>query len=189
MATPYIKPLWKNPQIGLPVMYADYRKTQGDAPEALLLTSDWYWERGNDLRIITGDSEIIQYLVTSKALQEARKEFRERGGKDMIGIGKGAYEYKFDVEYFTETPKAIFHDDWSSSFLGGFHVEFRNQERLKDGGRVVEITVINDTGWASGTRIPFTHKHVRDNEPRFLPGPGGTLWQHYTWREVFYFDN
>jgi len=79
-------------------------------------------------------------------------------------------------------------DDWSGSFLGGYYAEFRNQKGYEGPGQLVEVRVINDTGWASGTHIPFTSITIRDNEPRYLPGPGGTLWQYYTWLEMIHVD-
>ncbi|MFZ5919072.1 MAG: FtsK/SpoIIIE domain-containing protein [Chloroflexota bacterium] len=185
---PYIKPLWTNPQIGVPVVYGIYREVRGDATEALSLTVDWYFERGDEIRILGDESEITQHLIRDEGVQEARAAFKEGGGKDMVGIDKDAYEHKFDSEFFIETPKAVFNDDWSGSFLGGYYVEFRNQEGYDGPGRLVEVRVINDTGWQSGTRIPFTSHSTRENEPRFSPGPGGTLWQYYTWMEVIYVD-
>ena len=185
---PYVKPLWTNPQIGGPVVYGMYREAKGDAPEALSLTVDWYFERGDARREIGDESEITQHLKRDEGVQEAREVFVEGGGKDMVGIGRDAYEHHFDSEFFVEMPKAVFSDDWSGSFLGGYHVEFRNQEGYDGSGQLVKITVINDTGWASGTHIPRTDITLRANEPRYFPGPGGTLWQYYTWREVIHVD-
>jgi len=107
----------------------------------------------------------------------------------MVGIGKDAYEFRFGGAAFCkESYKALRHDEWSGSFLGGFHVEFRNLEQLEKGGSLVEITIINDMGWKSGTRIPFTRISYRENEDRSAVGPGGTLWQFYIWKEVIYLD-
>jgi len=78
---PYIKPLWTNPQIGVPVSYAAYRQMKGDAPEALSLTLDWYFERGEEPRDFGLDSEITQFLITSQGMQEAREQFVKTCGR------------------------------------------------------------------------------------------------------------
>jgi len=70
--------------------------------------------------------------------------------------------------------------------LGSFDVEFRNLQSYEEGGKVVEVTVVNDTGWQSATKIPLTQKTIRKNVDRSEPGPGGTLWQYYRWQEVIY---
>ena len=174
--------------VGIPVLCAGLRESQGDAPEALTLTLDWYFERGEAPRTFGTESEITQHLITDVGVQEARSAFKEGGGKDMVGIGHDAHEYKFDTEFFGEARKAILDDDWSGSFLGGYHVEFKNLDGYEGSGNLVEVTVINDTGWASGTHVPFTSYTLRDNEARSYPGPGGTLWQYYVWTEVIHVD-
>jgi len=98
-----------------------------------------------------------------------------------------AYEYKFDTEFFGEAAKLLV-DDWSGSSLGGYYVEFRNQTGYEGPGNLAEVTVINDTGWASATHIPFTGITIRENVSRGFPGPGGTLWQYYKWTELINVD-
>jgi len=68
-----------------------YRESKGDAPEALSLTVDWYFERGDAPRLIGDESEITQHLIRDEGLLEARGAFVEGGGKDMVDIGGGAY--------------------------------------------------------------------------------------------------
>ncbi len=66
--------------------------------------------------------------------------------------------------------------------------ENKSQVRYEGPGKMVDVTVLNDTGWASGTRIPFTAHVLGENEPRWFPGPGGTLWQRNTWMELIDVD-
>jgi len=184
---PYVKPLWQNPLVGAAVGYSLYRQAKaairgGYVPEALVLTTDWYFELGEEPREYGLESEITQFLITDRGVQAAREEYVQGGGEDLTG--EDIYEYKFDWEYFTETPQAMFEDEWSGSFLGGYWVEIKNLEWLEDDNNLVEITVMNDTGWASGSRIPFTDWYFWDDEPRGAPGPGGTLWQYYRWTEI-----
>ena len=81
----------------------------------------------------------------------------------MVGVDR--YVHEFDFEFFVETPKALRSDDWSDRF-GGYYVEIVNQTGYEGAGELVEITVINDTGWASATRIPFTDVSILANIPR-----------------------
>jgi hypothetical protein len=80
--------------------------------------------------------------------------------------------------------KAISADDWSGAMIGSFDVEFRNISGYEGPGRMVEVRVVNDTGWASATKIPIVKTTIRQNVDRTEPGPGGTLWQRYRWWEV-----
>jgi len=91
---PNVKPLWQNPQIGAPVLYSAYREAKGDAPEALSLTLDWYFERGKAPRDIGSDSEITQFLITSRGVQEAREQFAKGGGQDMTLAAKNAAHHR-----------------------------------------------------------------------------------------------
>lgn len=167
------------------VEYASYREAKGDAPEALALTLDWYLERGEAPREIGGDSEITQFLITSQGMQEARQKFIQNGEEDMVGLGDGAYRHEFTPgEFFSELGKGIVKDDWSGSFLGSFDVEIENLEGYDGPGKLVRVTVSNDTGWASATKIPILKTTLRKNEDRSQSGPGGTLWQFYRWWEV-----
>jgi RHS repeat-associated protein len=168
------------------VAYASYREAQGDAPEALSLTLDWYFERGEAPRDIGSQSEVTQFLITSQGMQDARQKFIEGSGQDMIGVGAEAHHHEFTWEAVPELYKGVFKDDWSGSFLGSFDVEFRNLQSYEGRGKLVEVTVVNDTGWQSATKIPFTKITIRQNVDRSEPGPGGTLWQYYRWQEVIY---
>jgi len=169
------------PHISAIVGYALYRQAQGGAvPEALELTTDWYFEKGGpDTRIFGPEDGITQHLMSDKGVNQAREKFVQGGGEDMTG--RNPFHYSFDVGYFTETPKAFLRDDFSGSFLGSYDVSIVNVGAKND--CQVHVTVENDTGWASATRIPFTPIHYLDNVPRSDPGPGGTLWQYYEWTE------
>jgi RHS repeat-associated protein len=181
---PYVKPLWQNPQIGAPVLYSAYREAKGDAPEALSLTLDWYFERGEAPRDIGSDSEITQFLITSRGVQEAREQFAKGGGQDMTLAAKNAAHHEFTWEAVPELYKALRYDDWCGSFLGSFDVEFENLQGYDGPGKLVAVRVINDTGWQSATKIPFTQRTTRQNVDRSDPGPGGTLLQYYRWWEI-----
>jgi len=181
---PVIGPLIDNPQIAAPVAYALYREAKGGyIPEALTLTTDWYFEKGEAPRVIGPESEITQFLKTDKGVEQARQEFIKRGGTDMVGADQ--YDYKFGLaDYGRETIRAVRADEWSGSFLGGYQVEIAKNE-----GNICRFTVINETGWASGTRLPEAERivghrvSIRPNVDRLAPGPGGTLWQYYQWEE------
>ena len=51
------------------------------------------------------------------------------------------------------------------------------------GNGMVKFTVINRTGWASGTRIPGTDVSLIQNRDRSEAGPGGTIVQYFYWWE------
>ena len=166
------------------VEYASYREAKGDAPEALSLTLDWFYERGEAPRNIGSESEITQFLITSKGIQQAREQFVKGGGENMTLAAENAAHHEFTWEAIPELYKAIRHDDWAGSFLGSFDVEFRNVQGYEGPGKLVQIRVVNDTGWQSATKIPFTKTTIRKNVDRSEPGLGGTLWQFYKWKEI-----
>lgn len=174
----YVKLLLKNPQIGAPVLYALYRKLKsGEIPAALDLTLDWYFELGDHTREYGDGHEITEFLRHDRGVCQARQVFLRNGRVDMVG--NNAHHYIFDPYFIRETWRALFRDEWSGSFLGGYRVEIRN---LDEPGWV-QIAVFNNTGWASGCRYPFSSKSYRQDQPRQAPGPGGTLGQCFSWRE------
>ena len=143
------------------------------------------YERDNDgtPRVFGPESEITQFLITSRGVQEARERFLEGGRQDLT------YHHEFPVdEFLVESAKAFFQDDWSGLFLGSFDVEISNIDDYEGPGQKVLIRVINDTGWASATKIPFLGITLRPNEDVGVYGPGGTLWQWYIWEEIIYWE-
>lgn len=119
-------------------------------------------------------------------MQEARQKFIEGGGQDMGSDGdEKAAHHEYTVgEYFSDLGKAFAADDWSAAMIGSFDIEFKNVPGYSGPGRMVDVTVVNDTGWASATKIPILKVTIFQNVDRDRPGPGGTLWQRYRWREV-----
>lgn len=118
-------------------------------------------------------------------MQEARQAFIKGGGEDKIGLGVGAIRHEYTVgEYVGDLVKAARDNDWSGAMVGSFDVEFSNVPGYDGPGKMVDVTVINDTGWASATKDPVSKTTLRQNVGRDQPGLGGTLWQYYHWREV-----
>lgn len=179
----YLEPLKRHPQVGAPVLIGLRRLLQNrPLPEALNLTLAWYFEDGGEEQAFGPESEITRFLMADKGVREARRAFVRRGGVNMLG--DSAYRYVFDTEFFPETARMLFADQWSGSFLGGYVVEMRNLDQAPGAERQVEITVTNNTGWASACRIPFTSRSTRADEARAVPGPGGTMVQRFRWRET-----
>jgi RHS repeat-associated protein len=174
----YVKPLFYNPQVGVPVAIAAWREAQGGhCPEALSLTLDWYYGRGSERRSFSEGSEVTQFLQTDRGVEAARAAFMSSGYQDATA--DHPFRYNFGLsEFLTEAAQAAFKDEWSGSFLGGYDVLI-----TKVGPNKVQVVVVNDTGWRSATRIPFTPVSLRRNEERKKGGPGGTLWQYYIWVE------
>jgi len=153
----------------------------GQEPEpSLEMTADWYWELGEESRVLGPDSKITQALMRDEGVSQARQAYMQGGNQDISG--DAPYRYVFGLRdaarEFTDVFKRW---DWSTSFLGGYDVEIKTVG-YEGQHRVAEFSVTNETGWQSATRVwGFSFKQ---NERRIDPGPGGTLYQTYRWRET-----
>ena len=158
--------------------------TGAEGSEALMLTTDWYFEWGNGgdkdhPRTFGEDSQITQALKDDEGVAMARAEFIKNGRHDMVGDDK--YNYNFGApEFAREFGDVVTKGDWSTSFLGGYKVEVENIAETNAYNQV-EFRVYNTTGWHSATRVwNFSFKQ---DEPRSQFGPGGNLYQVYIWQE------
>ncbi len=145
---------------------------------------------GEAPRLYGPENEITQFLMgndssgPAKGVEEAFTHFFENGAQDLLFAEGTFYRHHFDTEVVPETANAVFKDDWTGSFLGGYDVQIRTLEQLPQNAYLVEISVLNNTGWDSATRIPFSDRAMRPDVPRIDPGPGGTMRQFYTWTGV-----
>ncbi|MCS6845236.1 MAG: hypothetical protein NZ528_13090, partial [Caldilineales bacterium] len=147
--------------------------------EALVLTAEWYFEQGEEVRVFGPESQTTQALIRDEGVAQARQVYMQGGNRDMIGGNR--YEYRFGLrDAAREFRDVIERGDWSTSFLGGYDVQIKTIG-VETRHTIAEITVTNRTGWQSATRVwSFSFKQ---NEPRSEPGPGGTMIQHYRWLE------
>jgi len=181
-----VRRLWQAPHITAILAVANVREAKGDTSEAWQLFREWYREQGEPVRTYGPESEITQFLMTDKGVNDARQEFREGGCKDMVENKR--HEYKFSLfEYATQLYEVASTRDWSGSFLGGYEVQIENL-----GNNEAKITVINYTGWSSATHVPETPFGPDwwwiNDEDRDAPGPGGTLIQYYQWTEEINYE-
>ncbi len=151
---------------------------------ALALTADWYGELGAERRAFGPTHKITQTLMYDEGVGQARMAFLAGGRQDLTDASDNVYHYKFGLyEALRELEQDVFTEyNWSTSFLGGYDVEIRTLAVLQQ-GTLVQFTVYNETGWESATRLGDNGSAKADAE-RSEPGPGGTLYQTYTWQEL-----
>jgi hypothetical protein len=167
----------------VPAAVGTYQKFQeaktGEAPEpSLELTSDWYFETGDQQRVFGPESEITQTLMADEGVAQARQAFLDGGRQNMTIADRTAFNRQFGLrDAIREFGDVVTDGDWATSFLGGYRVEVFDQ-----GDSVAEFRVHNTTGWQSATRVwGFSFK---ENEERPEYGPGGSLEQVYIWQET-----
>ena len=153
---------------------------------------DWFLNRGSSERHFGSDTFLTQDLMNHEGVEQARAEYVKAGFPSKFdwdfridatgggGIVGGA------VAYIRENMKLL---AWGlgkrdipaqavGGVLGSYHVHIT---RKKDGN--LEFQVSNQTGWASGTRIPGTGSSVLQNHNRLGYGPGATVTEFFYWTE------
>ncbi len=149
---------------------------------ALELAADWYFEQGEQSRTYGPDFSVTKALIHDEGVEQARQKYINGGRQDLRQSDGTWHRYSFGLlaagrELVGDT---LAKGDWSTSFLGGYEVEVLTIETT-DTDSLVEFRVHNQTSWSSATRVwSFRFK---ENEERWLPGPGGNLDQVYIWQE------
>lgn len=99
----------------------------------------------------------------------------------MLASNNTSYNYRFNlIEAGRELVNVAQGDNWSTSFLGSYQVEILTMDDSQT-DTLVEFRVHNRTGWSSATRV--WSRSFKEDEERWLPGPGGNLEQTYIWQE------
>jgi hypothetical protein len=69
--------------------------TEKQVSEALVLTADWYFEQGEDVREFGPDSQITHALIQDDGVARARQVYMQEGNRDMLG--QNSHEYRFGL--------------------------------------------------------------------------------------------
>lgn len=167
-----------------------------------MLVFSWFLEIGPRRWSFGPDSSLTQDVMHDPGMQQFREEWamadfqlpfeyspaadRRNGGLLPIRMAGGILVYA--REHLVQLPLSTAGLGSRTASgpvdaVGGIIGSLDQVSVTNAGNGLVKFTVINRTGWASGTRIPGTDVSLIQNRDRSEAGPGGTLVQYFYWWE------
>jgi len=168
--------------------------------QAMLIGVCWFTERCSEKLVFGPDASLTQDVRYDVALAQFRQGWEEAGypvpfsrphyvdrreGPILPRIAAGGWIYlRENAELaFSAYGLGSKRPEGSIDAVGGVLGSFDNISVSYAGNGYVEFTVMNVTGWSSGTRIPGTDFSLVHDRSQFRPGPGGNLTQYFYWYE------
>jgi len=174
------------------------------APEATRqawdLVGDWFNETGPETQVFGPEEALTQEVMYDRGMDAFYEAWEESGyevpfeyedraderneGSLPVRIVKGAGV--FVREHIVELGLSTFglgsqDPEGKIDAVGGTIGSLDRIDAADAGNGTVKITVKNDMGWASATRIPSTNRSIIYNKKRNVIGPGGTIHQEFYW--------
>lgn len=153
---------------------------------ALGLTLNWFFERGESEVALNVMDSMTQDFIQGPVLAQQRKDWLDSWSQNSAPPvkWKTIHDYSSPGEVVQDLYQGVANDNWTFAFTGSFQTTFDYVGQTQDGGYIVDITVMNETGWQSATNLKLFY--VIKNQEFDHQGYGGTLTQYYRWREVIY---
>ena len=164
--------------------------------QAMEIVRDWFLEAGDEVQYFGPEDPLTQDLMYDPGVEWFREEWAAAGyplpwsheySIDEAG-GTGGIVRVFVRENLelaitfvglgSMTPEGQV--DAVGGVLGSYEVSVSGE-----GFGMVKIVIYNETGWASGTRVPRTKWSLIQDRPRNAWGPGGTIKQYFYWLEPY----